>query len=101
MEGLGGLDLDRRRQCFPGLSERKDVKMDGDVGKLLSLTLEDIFIRWIQFSLQSWRHNCQVGVREKKRGWTFRKRKGFEKVMKMKGMNWSEKLRLSGSVSGP
>lgn len=67
-EGLQGLDLDQRRQSFSGLSEWKDIKMDGDIGKLVSLILEDIFIRWIQFSLQSRRHNSQLGVREKERG---------------------------------
>lgn len=100
-EGLRGLDLDRRRQSFSGLSEWEDIKMDGDIGKLVSLILEDIFIKWIQYALKSRRHNSQLGVREKERGWTFQKRKCFKKVMKINRMSWSEKLRVPGNVSVP
>lgn len=75
--------------------------MDGDIGKLVSLILEDIFIRWIQYSLKSRRQNSQLGVREKERGWTFQKRKCFKKVMKIKRKSWREKLRLPGNVSEP
>lgn len=64
MECLGGLDLNS--QSFSGLSERKEVKMDGNIGKNLSLIQKDIFFRWLQFSLHSRKGNdSYVGGREK------------------------------------
>ena len=44
-EGLGKLELDRRRKLL-GISGRKEVKINGDTGRLVSLILEDIVISW-------------------------------------------------------
>lgn len=91
-ESLGGLNSDRRRQNFPGLSGRKGMKMDGDIGRIVSIIPEDSFIKWLQFSFQSRRHNCQLCMREKKRHSTFQEGESFKKVMKIKDLGWREKL---------
>lgn len=44
-EGLGKLELDRRRKLL-GISGRKEIKINGDTGRLVSLILEDIVISW-------------------------------------------------------
>lgn len=56
-----------RKESFSAISGRKEMKMDGDIDRLISLNLEDIVIRWFQFSLQSRRHNCQLYVRGEKK----------------------------------